>query len=394
MTPQDKISKALIKLLLHNPFFATLLLRLRMVEDNTQPTGYTNGVRIGYNSKWVESISFEETMGFLVHEAYHLILMHDIRRNHRDAVKWNHACDYAINLDLLDRNFQLPTGGLVNDKFKDMTADAIYNLLPEQQGMPQWGEVRDQPGPGDDDDGEGKSGKNGKGNGKPMPVSQSERNFQEQQRKMELEKARQSAKRAGKLPAGMNRLIDDILAPKLDWRVVLRRFVSAYARNDYAWYPPNRRFVHMGLYLPSLRSNEIEKIVLAIDTSGSLSQKELAQFAGELNSILEEVDTTLEVMYCDAKLHGRRDAEVYEPDTFRRDDLPLRLEMRGGGGTSFRPPFEWLEEQGIVPTCFIYLTDMWCHDFPEPEPEYPVLWIQSGDYDNDPPFGELLSLEM
>jgi len=392
MIAKDKISKSLIKLLLHNPFFATLLLRLQVVEDETQKTGWTNGIKIGYNPKWIDELTFEQVMGFLVHEAQHLVLMHDIRRKHRNPVKWNHATDYVINTDLTDWNFELPPKGLVNDQFKGKSADEVYNLIPDPpkggggggdgdgdgdgDGMPEWGEVRDQPGPDD------------------KPASSSEKNFQEQERKMDLEKARQSAKRAGKLPAGMNRLVNDLLAPKLDWRVVLRRFVSSYAKNDYAWYPPNRRFVHQGLYLPSLRSEEIEKIVLAVDTSGSLSMTELAQFGGELNSILEEIETTLEVMYCDSALHGQAGAEIYMPDTFTREDLPLKLEMRGGGGTSFRPPFEWLEANGIIPTCFIYLTDMWCHDFPDPAPMYPVLWIQSGDYDNDPPFGELLSLEM
>ena len=387
MTPQDKISKALIKLLLNHPFFATLLLRLELKADSTHQTGWTNGKAIGYNPDWIDSLTFEQVMGFLVHEAQHLVLLHDIRRNHRDHVRWNIATDCAINPMLEDWKFQLPPGGLIDKKFKNMTADAVYNLLPEPQpqgggggknkdgNMPEWGEVRDQPG----QDGKLASG--------------SEKNFQEQQRKMEIEKARQSAKKAGKMPAGMDRLIGDILEPKLDWKVVLRRFVSSYAKNDYAWYPPNRRFIYKNLYLPSLRSNEIEKIVLAIDTSGSLSETDLAQFAGELNAILEEVDTTLWVMYCDSQLHGA-DPDEYMPDEFRREDLPLQLEMRGGGGTSFRPPFEWLASQGECPTCFIYLTDMWCHDFPQEAPAYPVLWIQIGDYDNDPPFGELLTLEM
>uniref|UniRef100_A0A6M3JPX6 Metal-dependent peptidase n=1 Tax=viral metagenome TaxID=1070528 RepID=A0A6M3JPX6_9ZZZZ len=378
MTPKDKISKAMIKLLLHHPFYATLLMRLNLIEDKSHRSGWTNGRAIGYSPEWIDSLLFEQVIGFLIHEALHLVFLHDIRRNWRDFIKFNEACDYAINLMLVEMKFQLPPNGLCDARFNNMTADAIYNLLPDPPPDYQlgWGEVRDQPGA------DGKS-----------PASAGERQFQEQQRKMDIEKARQTAKRAGKMPAGMERLIDDILEPKLDWKTVLRRFISTNARNDYAWYPPNRRFIHRGLYLPSLRSNEIEKIALAIDTSGSLSREELAQFNGELNAILEEVDTTIVVMYCDSKLYGKHQENDYEPDIFRREDLPLLLEMRGGGGTSFRPPFEYLESVNDVPTCFIYLTDMWCHDFPDPAPEYPVLWVQIGDYNNDPPFGELLTLE-
>jgi len=373
----------MIKLLLKHPFFATLLMRLDIKACQTTETGYTNGKVIGYNPKWIDELTLEQTIGFLVHEAEHLVLLHDIRRQHREHKKWNYAADYAINPMCIDWGFQLPPNGLIDDAFDGMSADEIYGKLPDEQGggkggggkgqgdEPGWGEVRDQPG----QDGN--------------KAGTSEKKQQEQQRKMDVEQAKQTAKAAGKMPAGLERLIDDILTPKLDWRIVLRRFINTFAKNDYTWYPPSRRFIHMGLYLPSLRSNEIENIILAIDTSGSISKKELSQFAGEVNAILEEVNTTIDVLYCDTEIPENGGHEVFE-----KFDLPLKLKAVGGGGTDFRPPFEWVAEHGKFPNCFIYLTDMWCHDFPEVPPPYPVLWIRTSDFDNEPPFGQVLDLNM
>jgi predicted metal-dependent peptidase len=186
------------------------------------------------------------------------------------------------------------------------------------------------------------------------------------------------------LPDSIARMVEEIINPKIDWREALRRFVSALARDDYSWTPPNRRYIHQGLYLPSLRSEKLGDIVVAVDTSGSISPKDLDQFGAELTAIMEEhPGTEAHVVYCDTAIRGT--AHVTS------DDLPLTLEARGGGGTDFRPPFAWVEEQNINPVALVYLTDMECSRFPD-APTYPVLWVRTGSGGGDAPFGEVIDL--
>jgi predicted metal-dependent peptidase len=150
---------------------------------------------------------------------------------------------------------------------------------------------------------------------------------------------------------------------------------------------PNPRYIAQGIYLPSLSSRDIGTIAVAIDTSGSVSETQLEQFSAEVSAMLEEFNTTVEVIYVDSKVQGQ--------ETFNQADLPLTLKLKGGGGTDFRPAFELMETQGIMPCCLVYLTDMCCDRFPGHAPEYPVLWVNTeGDYGwKDPPFGRVIALE-
>jgi predicted metal-dependent peptidase len=190
--------------------------------------------------------------------------------------------------------------------------------------------------------------------------------------------ARQAARGRGEMPAGLARLVEEVLQPRVDWRDVLRRFVSSQARNDYAWSPPNRRFVHAGLYLPGLRSEELGEVVLAVDTSGSIGPGELSLFAAEAQGILESYDCTLTILY--------HDSQVQKVQHWRSGDGPLVLEPVGGGGTSHICVFEWVAAQDLLPTCVVCLTDL-DTELPDSPPAVPVLWAVVGDGTNTPPFG-------
>ena len=141
----------------------------------------------------------------------------------------------------------------------------------------------------------------------------------------------------------------------------------------------------MGLYLPGLKSEELPPIVVAVDTSGSVRPSELAEFAAEITAILEEhPSTTCQVIYCDHK--------VTNVEEFTSDDLPLTLHPKGGGGTEFKPVFDWVAEHDIIPSCLIYLTDMQVSRFPD-APEYPVLWVRTDKRGIKAPFGEEVDLK-
>lgn len=378
ITPRDKISKARAGLILDQPFFGALALRLRVIEDPTCPTAWTDGQSMGYNPTFIEGLTLAETKGVVCHNVMHCALAHMSRRGNRDHRKWNIAGDLAINQIIEDAKMTLPKGRLLDPAYVGMSADEIYGKLPpppeggkEGEGDSRTsdpgacGEVRDAPGAA----GQQPS---------PADLAQSAEDW-----KITVAQAAQAARQTGKLPAGLDRLVGEILAPKIDWREVLRRFVDRTARADYSWTPPNRRYIHQGIYLPSVRSEVLPPIVIVVDTSGSIQAAGINQFAAEMTAILEDYRTSATVIYCDAAI-----AHVEE---FTSDDLPLRLTPKGGGGTDFRPPFAWVDERGLTPSCLIYLTDMECSSFPE-TPDYPVLWAHVGNGGTPAPFGEEVRL--
>jgi predicted metal-dependent peptidase len=184
----------------------------------------------------------------------------------------------------------------------------------------------------------------------------------------------------GNLPAGIEGFVDELLKPKLPWRELLRRFAQSSKADDYTWRWPNRRHIGGDLYLPSLHSEAMPPMVVVIDTSGSTSEFQ-EQFGGEMKSIVEEVlpEKTV-VIYCDCA--------VQKVKTFERGELVLE-HHKGNGGTSFIPPFEYVEKEGIEPACLIYLTDLE-GNFPEPPP-YPVMWVSTTNA--VAPFGETVQLD-
>ncbi len=374
MEAMQKMTKARAGLILDSPFFGSLALRLTLKQDDTCKTAWTDGITIGFNDTYINGLSLEESKGLLAHEVMHIACAHHCRRGQRDSERWNIATDYAINDILHNSGFKLPKGVLLGI-YKDLNAEKIYSQLPNEpkenkKGNSrdnEFGEVRDLPGssPG-------------------QPSTKAEKKQAEQNSKVAVNQAVRQAKSAGGLSDGLDRFIKDVLTPLVDWKHILRTFIQVNAKNDYSWSPPNRRYVHQGLYLPSLRSEEIDNIVIAVDTSGSVNVDVLNQFSSEISSILEEYDTTITVIYCDTMVQG--------VDTFNRQDLPLQMVPIGGGGTNFKPPFEYVDENGLNPACFIYLTDLQCHRFPE-VPNYPVLWAHYGNYKNDMPFGDMIKID-
>jgi predicted metal-dependent peptidase len=138
-----------------------------------------------------------------------------------------------------------------------------------------------------------------------------------------------------------------------------------------------------GVILPTLYNQELPPLVIGVDTSGSINQDELKQFAGEIDDILNQYPTTLTVIYCDTSVAGI--------ETFTAEDRPIRLEAKGGDGTKFSPVFAAANKMDDPPACLVYLTDMEVResDF-GPAPEYPVLFVNTGKKCKEPPFGEMI----
>ncbi|MCK5050819.1 MAG: hypothetical protein KAS53_03695 [Candidatus Cloacimonetes bacterium] len=192
-----KITKARAGLVLSAPFFASISLHLKLKEDLECPTAYTDSVVLGYNPKFVDKLSNAELKGVICHEVLHIAMLHPFRRNSRDHLRWNIACDYAINPIVKEAGFSLPEGALLEDRYKGLEAEVIFNLLPKQfaTSINLIGEVRDY--------------KQDKSDKKSNTLKQQEKNW-----KITLTGAAQIAKAQGKLPAGLDRMIQEILQPK------------------------------------------------------------------------------------------------------------------------------------------------------------------------------------
>jgi predicted metal-dependent peptidase len=386
LSVEKKLIKARANLVMAAPFFGTLALRMKFVPDTNIKTGSCDGQTIRYNPEYIDKMPLSKVQGFVAHSVMHPAMLHHTRRGNRDKKTWNAACDYAINSIIEKAGFDLPEGRFTNPSYDGMTAEHIYTLIPP-------GNNGNQGGSGNGESGEDDSGNDPGGDGgvEDSPSSQNKGGSQSQQSHEEAEwkvavaQAAHAAKQAGKLPAGIDRMMEDIFEPVLPWRDILRRFMTEKANDDFSWRRGNRRFIAAGLYLPSRTSDDaMGEIVVVIDTSGSIGQKELDEFGSEIKGIIEEArPSKTHVVYCDAA--------VAHVDTFAPDD-EITFKIHGGGGTDFRPPFEWVRKNGIDPRCLVYLTDGY-GDFPQDNIPYPVMWCINND-NVIPPMGEHLILEI
>jgi predicted metal-dependent peptidase len=361
-----------------------------------------------------------ELEGTLAHEVMHVALAHHCRRGDRRRTTWNHAADYAINPILIANRFTLPQGVLVDPAFDNLSAEEIYARLinrpsegsgqsespsglnasgatagsPSQPSPDAQGPSSNSPEVGEIDGaaeeeafspdchggfGEVLDATDEDGN----PASPAEKSRQEHECTIAADQAMRSAKMCGQEPSNVARPLKENREAKRDWRAILREFVAATTPSDYRWTPPNRRYVSRGLYLPSVERSGSGRIVVAVDTSGSIGPQELEEFAGETTAIVGEAKPeATHVVYCDAAVQS---AQEFLPSD------PIQLEPRGGGGTDFRPVFQWVAENQLEPVCLIYLTDLCCYSYPDP-PGYPVLWVTNSR--RTALFGETIRIEI
>jgi len=381
-----RIQKARTTLLLDHPFFGTLLFRLGGKASRSVATMATDGVSLFYSPEFVDTLNAAELAGVLAHEVMHPALQHHTRRGDRDRARWNMACDYAINPILLDAGLTLPKDVLMDNRFRGMSAERIYNLIEEDQNQEgSSGQPESQSGNGsgapedsslqrDKAANEPQAPSTPGGVGQildaPEPEAESDPSVSEQAREWQIavEQAETVAKVAGKLPGGAVRALEAAQAAKVDWRELLRRAWSDTIPADYSWTRPNRRHVWSGLYLPGVTSEGVGEIAIAVDCSGSVNARQLGLFEAEIRSILAGQQPRLvHVLYFDAA--------VQKVETYQAGQ-PVSLSPVGGGGTDFRPCFDWLEERGIVPQTLVFLTDL-CGTFPRGAPTFPVIWAST-----------------
>jgi predicted metal-dependent peptidase len=363
------ITKAKASLILDQPFFASLLLSMPIIEDNSIPTIGVDGERIYYNREFMEKLTLPETVFLLAHETMHCVFQHMHRRGAKNHNKYNIAGDYIIN-DILvkEKVGVMPPGGCYDQalvKAGKETTEGVYNLLPdsaEQNGAGQPGGSFDVV----------------------MDAAQDEATMSQKEAEMRVKivQAANAAKMCGKLSQGLERLVGELIVSKTDWKSVLRRFLSERAKTDLSYSKPKRRFLAEDIYLPSLTGEKCGGIVYAIDCSGSVNEHLLAIFSGEVNACVNDVKpANVNIVYFDS--------EVLKHDSFSPDD-EIRVTPCGGGGTAFSPIFRYIESKGLSPVACIVLTDLCCSDFGE-MPDYPVLWAATEK--GQAPWGEIVMIQ-
>jgi predicted metal-dependent peptidase len=382
MDAETKIIKARVQLLLEHPFFGQLAFHLqpKIVDWLNPPTAATDGRYIYFHKDFVEKCTVEELMGTYCHEILHIALEHFDRRGHRKPGKWNAAADYATNWIIKQAGLQLPEGCLYDPKFANMNAEKIYELLPDMPDGEGWPDYPFDYHPETTSKGKDKEGD------KPGKIEIPKEVLEEWKHK--IAQAAAQARMRGNMVAYLEEIIKEIFKPKVNWREVLRRFVIQNFKSDYRWVPPNKKFVSHGLYLPSISGEGLGTIAVAVDVSGSVSTKEIQQFLGEVQGILDTYDCELWLI--------QHDREVKEDvvQVYRKGDVLDEVKIVGRGGTSHIPVFEYINRNIHRPTCVVCCTDGYT-EVPDTPPDYPVLWVLSTRHtDVVKKFGEIVFLDV
>ncbi len=406
---ETKISAARTQLILDKPFLGTLVLRLPVVEADSSwcKTTATDMKKLYINAEYIKELKKEELQFVLAHEALHCALSHFYRRMHRVKRRWDLACDYAINPILVREGLKPPPDIMIMWPYEGMTAEEIYPMLEDNENDAQ-NELGQDNNEGDSQQGErseqgdkkntenqklnstpedkSEEGKGQSGEGKecdsdsggsdntqkhpPEQLNNDEVQNLTTQWQQRMAGAAQQALQAGKLSQAMIRLVDHLLQPQLPWRMLLARYVTATAREDYSYSRPSSRRGDPAIY-PRLRSHKVD-IVAAIDISGSIASSELKEFLSEINQIKAQIRAKVTLIACDAKIDPDGPWE-FEP----WDEFNLPKTFAGGGGTDFNPVFDWLENNELNPDLLVYFTDAE-GAFPKQQPYYPVIWLIKG----------------
>jgi predicted metal-dependent peptidase len=389
---ETKLAAARTKLILDKPFLGALVMRLPMQAANADwcPATATDARKFYYNPEFIDQLSLDETQFMLAHEALHCALSHFARRQHRTRLHWDMACDYAINPLLIADGLIPPPGSLFLPQFEGMTAEEIYPCLDEKHDEKPLDnhlydrentkgsgsgktekEINSNKSDSENQGDENSSQHNSDGSAasQPPPLTPDEAetlNIQWQQR---LAGAAQQAMQVGKLDGALARMVDHLLQPQLPWRLLLARYMTAIARDDFSYMRPSRR--EGEFILPSLRSSQLE-LVVAVDSSGSILDDEVGEFLSEINALKGQMRARISLLACDSAI-AEGAPWVYEA----WEDFQLPTKITGGGGTSFEPVFEWVAAQGQMPDLLVYFTDAQ-GAFPTQAPAYPVIWLVKG----------------
>lgn len=380
LTSEERIIKAKIRIGADppegRPFFSFLVSHLKFQERKECPTmGVTAYGDCYYNTKFIETLTDDELYGVLCHEVMHVVLEHIMISQELKQYPelGNIASDIVVNNILIKDSIKLPEGkGIlipknneldfqgyhiekIDAKFSNEIYDELYKHFSKkskdimQQAIANGSKGRfDEHIHPKEGDGKDKDGKEGEGKENPF---RDDNDLKNHWRKVLLDAVVHSKNR-GCVPAGMERIIGDLLTPKVNWRTYLFKYISSMIPMDYTWSRPSKKTISTGVYLPSTEKESIE-IIAWIDTSGSIDQIQYTSFLSELVGItrsFKNVDLT--IGGCDCSING-----VYTFKQATVNDITNKVKLKGGGGTSFKPVMDWMKKERPTAKFLIYLTD-------------------------------------
>ena len=407
-----RIRRCVQHLISHQPFFGSLALRLPLMPGGERVENIaSDGTALYYNPEWVAEAKFDTIARGVAHVVLAVALRHHKRMGERDNERWQKASHMATDSYLASSGFEERYREYA-EYFEDESVEQIYEKLPPSKENNQGGDNSDgagggyaqapQAGPGQvqppptpqesqDQENDGGGGGNGAGqefgdgsSDGPPPQALTDEQWDDA-----LAQAAEFARSQGQMPGNVEQKLKAMRQTPIEWREILRRFMTSVAATDYSWLYPNRRFIDDGIYLPSRKAEGMGDVVIAVDTSGSVDDELVSRFWSHFCEICEQLNpTSVRLIQCDSRVQSD---ESYDPS-----DLPPELTIKGRGGTAFEPVFDVVSESDRPPACLIYFTDMQVYSHP-PEPAYEVLWASYAEprdwrYLKKPPYGELLDL--
>jgi len=371
MNADTLLIKAKSLLTVKSPYFGMLASRLKHEPDENISGYASNGVRFIYNPGFIERRSVDEVMFILINSVMHHVLSHQQRRLNRRGRLWQLATDYAINNLLKKNGLSVPAGANYNPEYEGMYAEEIYDLLKEEylSGMgDSFGEGGDAAPPSAATGGGSEEyGDDMQEFGSLDGITDELDAQNESQWQYAASIAQEVAQRKGAMPLGLERLGKKVKPSDVDWRFELYNAINRHMRNNYAFMPPNKKHIYRGIALPSLTSDTLS-LCVAVDTSGSIDDALLGAFMEEFKTIMQNFPSVkIELIIADAKVHAHHTFQGGE-----KMDFPLK----GGGGTDYRPTFEYIEANLPMTTMLLYFTDGE-GSYPRIPPSYDVLWALS-----------------
>ncbi|MEA3288692.1 MAG: VWA-like domain-containing protein [Campylobacterota bacterium] len=360
---EERIQQVKASLLIDQPYFGSIASAQKPKLNEDIQTFASTPLYFEYNDDYLEFLSDEELSFLLTNSAMHQALGYDNRKEGRQQWLWTMAQDYTINSLLVNNGLELPDGLLYDDRFDDLSSEAVYKILEDEidedkhtpkevenityEKMPDTNEY--------DQD--------------PTDITDMHQQL--------LNKA----KLQGDIPLGLEILIPELIEGKISWRDELYTVIENAVKFDYSLLPPNKRYISQGFALPALSGVKV-KLIVAIDSSGSIDGDLLAIFLGEVESIMNSFENfEIDLLIADAKVHEHH--ILYPGDE-------LNYSIKGGGGTNFEKTFKYVDENIDGVTLFLYFTDG-LGTMPKDEPLYDVVWVMPKS-DQDIPFGRKIIL--
>jgi len=402
MIKEEKIAQAKARLMLEHPYFGTIAASLEILQSDAIEAFESDGRYLRLNTDFVESAGVEEVEFALANGAMHRLLRHEERANDRQGRLWQLATDYTINTMLIDNGLALPQRANFHERFGGMYAEEVYEILrseildesyleeerdegesdsERQEQLPDRSEQTEQAQSGESRSAlDGNIAKEQRSEGREEEEPEMQIDEDALDSELFFEQLFSKMSRQGTLPRDLKRLVPRYFSHRVDWREMLYRHIASYAKSSFTFVPPNMKTLYRGIYLPSL-SSDLLRIVIAIDTSGSVDEALLGRFLDEVTSITQQyANYEIDLIAADARIQSHT---VFLPGE------TLTCELKGGHGTDFRPVFAYIDRAIDHPTLLIYFTDGY-GTFPDLEPPYDLLWVMAERIDVS--FGEVIEI--